>query len=639
MKPVVLNGFLLAMGLVIAARAGAATLDVSPTGSGTACSAGSPCALSTANSQALAGDVIRLAPGTYSSTVAPARDGAANARITYLGSLANPDLSVIPSFTLTRRYISVKGLRIAGNCSLDRSSATQYAQFDSVAWCNVDNDLNMDQAKDCMAYRLRVTGGNGHFTLAVPSVPVASYTIPERDTVRGCTMVLGRTEVSGNHIVMIKGAQRCVIDSNRVDITLSANIVAETDPFIAFYMKWCVFADNKWSVRSEHNANHLFRWRDSTMFNRVYRDTILLTGYNVRFAPSSAGSWPGTTDQNYFEGLFLKSSVTGGDVALFYQNGSRRDTLRNCVVIDSLDKAFQCLSIENGATLVDHCTFLGNSRYGVVEFPVGIGTFGDAFPPGGSLRFTNNLIYGLRPGSAGSECAISWQLSSLSNALTSDRNLYYLPGYASDRAIRFGVNSGSATYSAPGIGHPWYAAVGEDASSPYASPLFADSTFTRFDPRLRAGSPAIGAGFGGSDIGAIAYAPAGPDVTPPADVTTFTISQVLDNSALLSWIAPGDDGMSGQATAYELRWSNQPINASNFASAPLFTPTPYPSARGGSTENYVLLGLIPNTTYYFALRARDEAGNWSGMSNVVTATTRANDGTPPGAVRDLSASP
>src|SRR2546426_7990535 len=33
---------------------------------------------------------------------------------------------------------------------------------------------------------------------------------------------------------------------------------------------------------------------------------------------------------------------------------------------------------------------------------------------------------------------------------------------------------------------------------------------------------------------------------------------------LLSWFAPGDDGNSGTATAYDLRWSTSPITDANF---------------------------------------------------------------------------
>lgn len=609
--------------------ASAAIWNVTPSGTGNA-------ALATANANAQPGDIVYLAPGTYTSPANPARNGSVGARITYIGSLANPASVVVSPGTLTRRYVTLKGLRFSGDFALDRVDAAQYAQFDSLAWCEVADDFGVNGAKDNVVYKVNVTGGTGHFTMAVPSVPVASFTIPERNIIRRCTMHLGLQQTYGTHVVMFKGMQRCVIDSNQFYITLAAGINAETDPLIAFYMKWCEFKDNRWRVHSMHNADHLFRWRDSTMFNRIVRDTMIFTGYNVRFAPSSSGSWEGTTDQNYIEGLYLKNSCVNSDVALFYQNGSRRDTLKNCVVMDSVGKAFQCLSIEAGTTLVDHCTFVGNSRWGVVEFPCGIGTFGNAWPTGGRLIFTNNLMYGIRQGGAGSDAAISWQFSASNNDLTSNRNLYYIPGQNSDRAIRYAINTGSAAFSAPGSGQPFTNAFGEDANSLWANPMFANASFSTFDGHLQAGSPAIGAGTGGSNIGA--YGSSGPDLTAPAAVSNLAFSQVLDNAVVMAWTAPGDDGNSGTATTYELRFATFPINAGNFATATAVAPQPIP-ALAGTPQNYVITGLTPGATYYVAMRALDDSGNWSALSNVASTATSNNDVTPPIPVNDLNASP
>jgi hypothetical protein len=628
---------LILLALVLAPHAApAATLDVSPGGTGTACTPGSPCALATANANALPGDLVRLAPGTYATAALPARSGTASARITYVGSLANPASTVVSGGSLRTRYTTIKGMRFNGNFYLDRVDANNYAQWDSLGWCEVAMDFGVDQAKDCVIYKVNVTSGNGHFTMAVPSVPVASFTIPERNTIRRCTMRLGLQQTYGTHCVMIKGAQRCVVDSNQIFINMSPNITAETDPLIAFYMKWCEFKDNRWTVRSDHNSDHLFRWRDSTMYNRCIRDTILLSGYNIRFAPSSSGSWPGSTDQNYFEGLYLKKSCVTSDVALFYQNGSRRDTLKNCVVIDSLGKAFQCLSIEKGTTLVDHCTFVSSSRYGVVDFPCGVGTFGDAWPATGRLVFTNNLIYAGRTAGGGADAGINWQFSATTNDLTSNWNLYYVPGVSSASAIRYAVNTGSATFSAPGTGQPFNSAWGDDGSSLWSDPQFANASFGGFDPRLRTGSAAIGAGSGGSDIGAFGFE--GPDNTAPATVTNLAFTNVLDHSALLSWTAPGDNGFSGTATAYDVRISTSPITSGNFASATPLSPMPIPVA-GGQLQTYVLLNLQNGVTYYAALRAVDDVGNWSAISNLPNATTSATDVTAPKTVDDLTASP
>ena len=45
------------------------------------------------------------------------------------------------------------------------------------------------------------------------------------------------------------------------------------------------------------------------------------------------------------------------------------------------------------------------------------------------------------------------------------------------------------------------------------------------------------------------------DTTPPARVTSLSIGSVTDSSVLLTWIAPGDDSISGNASAYDIRYS------------------------------------------------------------------------------------
>jgi hypothetical protein len=60
-----------------------------------------------------------------------------------------------------------------------------------------------------------------------------------------------------------------------------------------------------------------------------------------------------------------------------------------------------------------------------------------------------------------------------------------------------------------------------------------------------------------------------------------------------------------------LRWSASAINSGNFASAtPIATGCPLPA---GSSE-HIAFGGTPCTTYYFALRTKDET-TWSAVSN------------------------
>jgi hypothetical protein len=90
-------------------------------------------------------------------------------------------------------------------------------------------------------------------------------------------------------------------------------------------------------------------------------------------------------------------------------------------------------------------------------------------------------------------------------------------------------------------------------------------------------------------------------------------------TAVLRWHATGDDSIFGRATAYDLRYSTSPITITNFGSAMGVPNLPIPSPAG-YTENITVSGLSSGTTYYFALKARDEAGNWSALSNVATKT-------------------
>jgi hypothetical protein len=357
---------------------------------------------------------------------------------------------------------------------------------------------------------------------------------------------------------------------------------------------------------------------------------------NCRFSPSSAGSYVGTTTQNYFKGLYVKSSTNPSDFALYYQNGMRRDTLLNCIVIDSLGKAFTNAQVEKGTSLIDHCTFVGNSSWGVSEMRCGVGQWGPSWSTDGRMVFTNNLIYQLVPGGAGTEQAMGWNFSTSTDQLTSNGNLYFMAGKSPSRAIEYQIQGQNAVYVPPGPGTSWATTYGRDANSYWGSPRFADSTFTNFDPHPGPGSFAIGRALDGTDIGALAAS--GPDQVAPGSVSNLNATEIYDNKCWLTWSAPGDDGATGLAAAYDLRYSTTPITSANFASATAVTPQPTPLAAG-SAQSYLALNLTPGTTYYFAIKARDEAGNWAALSNVRTVVTTVNDAKAPAAVKDLTAAP
>ena len=118
-----------------------------------------------------------------------------------------------------------------------------------------------------------------------------------------------------------------------------------------------------------------------------------------------------------------------------------------------------------------------------------------------------------------------------------------------------------------------------------------------------------------------------PDTSPPANVTDLTVSGTTASSITLTWHAPGDDGNSGTASEYDIRYSASPITGANWASATQCSGEPAPRVAG-SFESFAVTGLSPSTTYYFALKTADEVPNWAGLSNVVNGTTTFAQGCP-----------
>jgi len=117
--------------------------------------------------------------------------------------------------------------------------------------------------------------------------------------------------------------------------------------------------------------------------------------------------------------------------------------------------------------------------------------------------------------------------------------------------------------------------------------------------------------------------------TSPAD----SLAQSAWNSVQLTWTATGDDSLTGTASQYDLRYSTSLITAANFASATSAIGEPAPGASGTS-QSHTVAGLQAATTYWFAIKTADDAGNWSLISNVVSRATSAA----PDAIRPAAAS-
>ncbi|GEM_PF-4230855 len=128
------------------------------------------------------------------------------------------------------------------------------------------------------------------------------------------------------------------------------------------------------------------------------------------------------------------------------------------------------------------------------------------------------------------------------------------------------------------------------------------------------------------------------DTTAPAAVTNLATGAVTSSSIVVTWTAPGDDGSTGAATTYDLRYSTSAITEGNFSSANQVSGEPTPSIAG-SAESMTISGLSPSTTYFFAMKTSDEVPNTSALSNVSSGTTTAaGDTAAPAAITNLALS-
>ncbi len=127
------------------------------------------------------------------------------------------------------------------------------------------------------------------------------------------------------------------------------------------------------------------------------------------------------------------------------------------------------------------------------------------------------------------------------------------------------------------------------------------------------------------------------DTTPPAAVNDLVAIRPSWNNVTLAWTAPGNDGRTGIAAQYDIRYSTSPLTDAIWPYAAQATGEP-PPRPAGSADTFVVTGLAPVTTYYFALKTADDKGNWSAKSIIASApTTAVPDDVPPAAVTDLVA--
>ena len=116
---------------------------------------------------------------------------------------------------------------------------------------------------------------------------------------------------------------------------------------------------------------------------------------------------------------------------------------------------------------------------------------------------------------------------------------------------------------------------------------------------------------------------AGGDEILPGSISNLSASSGTSNGEVdLTWTAPGDDGSTGNASSYLIKYAVTSIaNDTQFNTASDVSGEPSPSVAGTS-ESMTVSGLNPGTTYYFAMKTLDEVPNTSGLSNSTSAAAK-----------------
>ena len=592
-----------------------------------------------ANTVLRAGDVVNVlslnAADTSSTTanvIRPAASGTnapgGTGRIVYQGNPASPQSLPVHMVDITRQsYITVRGFRLKNGYGINGQANGAPAVYNVIENCFIVGRIAMRGAQNC-----RVS--NSVMRLQSPRGFAAAYWAGaddlegkpwcQSDTLRDNVIDLGIT--GGDHrAFFVRGfTNNCVFARNRVttlcdragspDVGLTTYVIAIEESFANYYH------DNRWEFEMANQLDNQARWaaiavRSGTHHNLWERDTLMMGANSSESIQGdiSLGQHSGVDSAevyaNRWKNCFFKTKYSG----IRFQYRLKDGLIENCTFVNLRRAA---LEIEdNSGVSLDNSVIRHNTFYSR-DMPAFL--IGARVQVLGTNRVESNIFYG----NSAVNCTrgvCQWPNANVS----SDRNLYFATTGPSSAALRvnsscFGIGAGSSA-----------CANGDECNSLWSDPRLANVSFASFNPALLPGSPAVGSQFVDGYAGAIP----GFDAAAPGAVTSLAAVQVGDVSAVLSWIAPGDDGQTGTIASYDLRWSTAPITDANFA---LATPAPAPAVvAGGTPQTYVMLGLSRGTTYYFALKSRDESNNVSPLSNVLSFATATSDAIVPARIGDL----
>ncbi len=165
----------------------------------------------------------------------------------------------------------------------------------------------------------------------------------------------------------------------------------------------------------------------------------------------------------------------------------------------------------------------------------------------------------------------------------------------------------------------------------YGDPTGADGVVRPPDDTITSDTPGSGASRlqllpAGTGRIAVDIIPQTDNIAPAMPGSMQSVA-VTSQSATVSFVAPGNDGLVGQVAGYDVRVQvGTPITSDNFANAmPIAAAvTPAPS---GQVQTVEIDGLLPETNYYIGVQAYDDCHNTSPLAvlEVKTADRQAGE--------------
>ena len=105
------------------------------------------------------------------------------------------------------------------------------------------------------------------------------------------------------------------------------------------------------------------------------------------------------------------------------------------------------------------------------------------------------------------------------------------------------------------------------------------------------------------------------DGIAPAAPFGASVDDVTSSTATITFSAPGDDGMQGTVSRYDVRYLvGGEMTEELFATATRFTEDPLAPQPAGGTQAFTLTRLLPETTYVIGIRAHDNCHNESTLT-------------------------